>query len=181
MIHLNLLPPEQQQRLRTQAKLIRWRGALVLVVVMMLLGNGVLAGTQMYLEQHQKNVETDLLAQQTAADTTEAGALTQTTKRINSDITMLSSALPTARSWAHDLALLADKLPPNIRLSELELTITNSVTIAGIADTRSDFLVLDEFLRTHPNLTNIQTESQASQREDLPFQYTATWITPAAS
>lgn len=175
MIHLNLLPPDQKRRLRHRVTLLRWRSAAWFALVIAVVANGLFVGVQFWLEEHEAQIQSTVSGLQSDIAASEIGELTQVTRTLNGMITPLSSTLVDGRDWSSVVAKILTDVPDNIRFVRVTIDATNVVTIEGVAATRTDFLAFDAWINENALLKNVQTESQASSREDLPFNYQATY------
>ncbi len=181
MIRLNLLPPERKQALRQRATVLRWRKVISLVVIFVLVGNGLAVAADQWLVRKQSSAQQSLEQLQRQSANSEIGTITNQIRTLNNTITPLATALPTNRDWAGDIATALNLLPANVTLEQLTLNLAGDISYSGTAQTRADFISLDTLLKQEPHLKNVQTDSQASRREALPFHYTATFQTPPAS
>lgn len=176
MIHINLLPPEQKKKLLAQAVARRWRSATVLVFLAAIIANGALWATGMWLAQQEQQYATQVEELQTNTQESRLGEVNKKIVKVNTLIEPLGKILPTARDWSLEINRFLAELPPNVTISEFQLSRGGELKIQGTAATRSDFLVLDEYLKNHPLLKNVTTESLAGTREQLPFEYFATLV-----
>ncbi len=173
VLSLNLLPPDRQRRIRLRAELRRWQAAVSLVLVAALLTNLAALAGEWWLGQRQTAVKAEIQVLQTDSDQSSAGRVTKQIRQLNGTLDPLAAALPRSRAWSTDLTTFLNGLPASIDLTSLSLSLLGDLELNGLAATRADFLALDTFLKQHPALTNVQTDSLANKPENLPFDYTA--------
>lgn len=176
---LNLLPRTTKRLVELEATYDRWRGGLIVLIVVLTLFSGSLFGLQWMLEQRDHDLQAELRQEQALMNRKGALDISQATIRVNEKITLLSATLPTGRNWAAVIRPILGEIPSGIEITGLEITATGQVSIKGTAKTRAAFLSLQQAMSTSKALVNPVTSDTASKREDLPFTYSASL--PAAS
>lgn len=175
MIALNLLPPQIR---RAQARAIifeAWKRAMVVLAIGCILINAGLFAMAHMLQVRQQRVESDFTKLSQQVDNSDLGTIRRNITTLDDTLRSVSQIIPTDRNWAGEMSKLVQSLPAGVLVTQLDWTPAGSITLHGIAKLRSDFVDLDAALKANPNLTNVQTSSQASRRDTLPFEYTATW------
>jgi Tfp pilus assembly protein PilN len=178
MIRLNLLPPERLRKLASEATIGRWRLAAWLMTgaaAIVLIGFFILSYG---LKARQEKLAADVQKLNAQFDTSDSGAIRRQIKSLNAAGAVFDQALVSNRSWAADMAAILNSLPAKTQLLELVITENGDVTISGVSKVRADFLAFDDAIKKNTLLGNVQTDSTASRRENLPYRYTATLIRP---
>ncbi len=172
---LNLLPQQEKEELELHEILGRWQPSVYLLLMIGVVAFAGLFAARWVLDQRAKtltqNIQTkiQLNSRQGALD------IGQATVRVNEQARLLSQSLSGDMRWSEALTQILSVLPNDISVASLEITMSGSVSLKGVAKTRSSFLALDTALKGATFLTQVQTSDTASKREQLPFTYTATY------
>jgi hypothetical protein len=173
MISLNLLPPEHRRLYAQSLILDRWKGGLLVITIGCICLNAVLFGGIIILRQRASSASAHVTELTKQIDQSDVGPIKRDIQTLDQTLSRLRQIIPAGRSWSKEIASVVVSLPTGITLSEVIWTTQGDITLRGIANVRADFIALDAKLKTHPLLENIQTQSQASRRDTLPFEYTA--------
>ncbi|MBI2426739.1 MAG: hypothetical protein HYV34_02735 [Candidatus Kerfeldbacteria bacterium] len=142
---------------------------------------GILMGGNVFLEREKKQVEQELAQNEKILRELEAS--NAEAKSIRGELTAIKKNQKDYRVWSEALRELSSFDTQGIRLTEMSFqSADSSYRIRGIAATRES---LAEYQQTLEDTDRIQTvESPVSsftQRENIPFQLTGTFLPPLFS
>lgn len=172
MTSLNLLPPERKIDLGTRQEARRWRQAVVFVVlgcVMSIVGVVIM---EMALTQQLATSEKSLQTWKDLSAKRESGQVQAVTTHLNQSIAGLQALFSPLSLHRTALGSLLSTIPKEVTLTSATFAPDGSFTLAGVAATRASFLALRTALEQSPAISAPTTTSTASQRENLPFEYT---------
>lgn len=172
MTSLNLLPPERKADLHTRQEARRWRQAVVFVVLGCLISIVGVIVMEMALTQQVATSEKSLQTWKDLSAKRESGQVQAVTTHLNQSIAGLQTLFSPLSLQRSALGSFFSIIPKDVTLTSATFAPDGSFTLAGVAATRASFLALRTALEQSPAITAPTTTSTASQRENLPFEYT---------
>lgn len=145
---------------------------MLVVVVTCLVANAALFGLERYQADAVQQSAVDLAGWRALTSKQESGQVTQTTRQLNATVAGLQSLFAPLSTEAATTARLIASLPSDITVTSLKIIADASFTLTGTAATRSSFLALRTALDNNPLVTKVATDSTASLREKIPFEFT---------
>ncbi len=172
MLRLNLLPDERKRTWALAQQLQQWRGAMMIVVLACLVATAAL----FTLDRHQLELVTssnnDLQGWQTLNARRESGQVTKTTGQLNATVTGLQALFSPLSTATSIVASFSADLSGDIQVTNVTITSDGGFVLTGTAATRASFLALRAALDNNKSITKLATDSTASLREKVPFEYT---------
>ena len=172
MTSLNLLPPERKIDLRTRQEVRRWRRAVVLSLLGCVVSIMGVVVMEMTLAQQLATSEKSLQTWKDLSAKRESGQVQAVTTHLNQSIAGLQALFSPLSLQRTALGSFFSIIPKEVTITSATFAPDGSFTLAGVAATRASFLALRTALEQSPTISASTTTSTASQRENLPFEYT---------
>lgn len=173
MPNLNLLPPEQRQRLRAYAQARAVTRMFVSLTVMVLAACGALLAIRIVLLQRQSDVRQQLSQSQIVTPSGKALPVAETIHDMNARLKVLR---PLTTSTTINLLLesVVLQVPAGVTLSSLSYaSTTRKLSLHGTAASRNDIPAFQKNLEQVSGLTEISIKSDLNERTDIPLSVTA--------
>ncbi len=172
MTALNLLPPERKVGLRTRQEVGRLRKTLVFVTLGCLASIIAIMVINITLVQQLTASEKLLQTWRDLSAKRESGQVQSVTTHLNQSIIGLQKLFAPLSFQRTSLGSLFSIIPKDVTLTSATFSTDGNFTLVGVAATRASFLALRTALEQSPAISSPTTTSTASQRENLPFEYT---------
>ncbi len=179
MYSLNLLPDERKRAIVLGRRLRQWRGATIVAIIGSCFSILSVVALQWTLNEQVKTSATTLASWQALSAKRESGQIKEVTSRLNLTLSELQGLFVPLSSAPTSPAELFAILPDEISLTTFTAQPDGRFQFSGLAATRSSFLALRTALESSTLITSVTTDSTASQRENLPFEYSGQFrLTP---
>lgn len=174
MIALNLLPPIDRQRLRSQKRERELLRSALLVFLSLLVVTGFAYGAAIWMEGRTAAL------QQVRTPGASATPLVSIRSEITERAGLVQGLLQGLTATPAVLSALIDATPSTVQLSQLTFdATTGTVELIGKGQSRSDVLAFRTALEQLPTVTRVEAPlSTLAQRTGVAFSFTITLTPP---
>lgn len=179
MISLNLLPPEQKEKIKTSATYSFWKKfslnffiLFIIVTIVLFFAKNILLTYKSQLAEKSANLER------------QSQKLNQEIKNINSELKEIQKIQKNFIKWSDFFIAFNALIPPDIRLNYLDIVsgVQNAknknasaeftLKLSGNAKDRDDLLLLKDNLKTSPLFSQVSSPlSNILQKENVDFTF----------
>lgn len=179
MLRINLIPPEQKERLRLRIyyQNIISSGLILLLLILILII--FLAGFLTFLHFRYWSIENKIIIEQSKVIQTETiKGMERKVKDLNKEISELKDIQNKKSNFYSILNDISQNLLVGVKIYSLEIDRTSKlVTVIGFSPTRDNLLSIKKTLETSPNYKNIDFPlSNLANPTNINFRFSFNYV-----
>lgn len=174
-ITLNLLPPKNKAALRSGFLFAYAQSMLLVVFFLTAIASSTLLAVRLLLKGTY-----DDLTQRSTSSSEEYKTMTDEIRSINEYLKRMEGVHKRFTPWSTVLATVSEMVPDGTQVTSIRIDKTGKVLLSGVADERSDVLLLRERLVQSNLFKNVSSPvSNILQPKNVKFDFEMTYAPPA--